>query len=474
MPSRPVHWYDGMFLIPQHFQAAERHAREMDARAEDWFHPFDWGLRSLDLDRDAVGNATLLVRGCEARFKDGTKLSIPDDAALDPVELKDALAGAGGEVTAFLAIPTLQRGRANVEPRPTADGPRYSVESEELEDENAGGREQTINFRRTRARILLSGQDRTGYETLPLVKIVRSNQPGAPPLIDTTYVPPLLVMDAWVPLWRTVQALHHQIGARVEQMAAQLVDRGISFESQVPGDAERILKLAALNGAFSYLEAVGYVKGMTPLSIYRELCRLAGQLAIFTESRRPPNMQGYDHEDLGGCFLAVIKAIQLGLDTVAPTAFEKRYFERAGERLQVSLEPGWLTNARSLFLGVETELSDTECQALLDSLDMKVGGGAEVEGYFKRRLKGLALKPVSRPPRALPAGPGTVYFQVERDTTFWRNVVDTHTLGIRMNLAAATFRGDRTLTIAPAPAGGAPAAGGGGRAVSLQFALYVI
>jgi type VI secretion system protein ImpJ len=454
-----------MFLLPQHFQAADRHAREVLTRSEEWFHPFAWGLRSVDLDRDAIANGALVVRSCEARFKDGTELSVPDDAAVDPVELNDALAGAGGQVTAYLAVPALQKGRPNVEPAATPDGPRYSVASEEFEDENTGGREQPISFRRTRARLLLSGQDHTGYQTLPLARVVRSNQPGSPPQLDSSYAPPLLCLDAWVPLWRSVQALHHQIGARVEHMAAQLVDRGVSLDSQVPGDAERVLKLAELNGAFSYMEAVAYVRGLTPLSVYAELCRLAGRLAIFTAARRPPNMPGYDHEDLAGCFLTVIKYVQLGLDTVAPTAFEKRYFERAGERLQVSLEPGWLSGARSLFLGVETELSDQECQALLDAMDMKVGSGAQVEGYYKRRLKGLSLRPVARPPRALPAGPGTVYFQVERDQTFWRDVDETHTLGIRMNLAHAVFRSDRMLSVASPQ---------GGRDVNLQFALYVI
>jgi type VI secretion system protein ImpJ len=454
-----------MFLQPQHFQAADRHAREAWRRSEDWFHPFDWGFRALDLDREAVANATASVRSCEARFKDGTKLSVPDDAAVDPVELKGPLSAAAGEVTVYLAVPTVQGGRANVEPHPTADGPRYWIDTQDFEDENTGGHEQPIQFRRTRARLLLSGQDQTGYEVLPMAKVVRSSQAGAPPQVDTAYVPPLLALDAWMPLWRAVQSLHHQIGARVEQMAAQLLDRGISFESLVPGDAERMLKLSALNAAFSYLEAVGYVRGMTPLSTYRELCRLVGQLAIFSEARRPPNLPGYDHEDLGGCFHAVIKYVQLGLDTIAPSAFEKRYFERAGERLQVSMEPDWLTNVRSLFLGVETELSEQECQEVLDAMDMKVGSGAQVENYFRRRLKGLKLTPVARPPRALPAGAGTVYFQIERDQVFWTDVADTHTLGVRMNLTHATFQGDRKLSVALPKRN---------RDATFQFALYVI
>jgi len=463
MPSRPVHWYEGMFLRPHHLQAADRHARAALRESEDWFHPFGWGLRSVDLDRDAINNYTAAVRSCAARFKDGTRVSIPADCALDPLELKDALAGPG-PVTIYLAVPAIQSGRANVEDRPTPDGPRFWVETLELDDENTGAEDQPIQVRRTRARLLLSGQDHAGYEVLPLARVERSAQVEAPPQVDPAYVPPLLAIDAWPPLWRAVQSLHHQIGARVEQLSAQLVDRGISFESQVPGDAERLLKLMALNAAVAGLGAFAPVRGLTPLVVYQELCRLVGQLAIFGPTRRPPALPPYDHEDLGGCFTAVIKYVQLGLDLVPAAAFEKRYFERMGERLQVSLEPGWLTNLKSLYLGVETELSDRECQALLDAMDMKVGSGAQVEHYYRQRVQGLKLTPVARPPRALPAGTGVVYYQVERDPVFWRDVADSHTMGIRLNLNRAAFQSDRILAVRSPQ---------GTKTANLQFALFV-
>src|SRR5690242_21857720 len=79
MPSQPVHWYEGMFLRPQHFQAADRYARQALTASEDWYHPFNWGVRRIEFDRDAIGNYSAVVRACDARFKDGTKLSIPDD-----------------------------------------------------------------------------------------------------------------------------------------------------------------------------------------------------------------------------------------------------------------------------------------------------------------------------------------------------------------------------------------------------------
>src|SRR3954463_8865036 len=107
MPSRPVHWHEGMFLRPQHFQAADRHARQALSTSEEWYHPFNWGIRFVELDRDAIGNYSVVVRTCDARFKDGTKLSLPDDAVADPAELRGALASSGA-VTVYLAVPALQ------------------------------------------------------------------------------------------------------------------------------------------------------------------------------------------------------------------------------------------------------------------------------------------------------------------------------------------------------------------------------
>ena len=132
MPSRPVHWSEGMFLRPQHFQAADRHARQSLTISEDWYHPFNWGVRRVEFDRDAIANYAVVLRACEARFKDGTKLSVPDDSTADPAELRAALTGSGS-VMVYLAVPALQPGRANVEETPTADGPRYSIEDQEAE-----------------------------------------------------------------------------------------------------------------------------------------------------------------------------------------------------------------------------------------------------------------------------------------------------------------------------------------------------
>jgi type VI secretion system protein ImpJ len=96
---------------------------------------------------------------------------------------------------------------------------------------------------------------------------------------------------------------------------------------------------------------------------------------------------------------------------------------------------------------------------------MKMGSGHRVEQIFKQALRGLKLVPIVRPPRALPAGAGVVYYQIERDPNYWKDVADTGVMAVRMNLMRAAFQGSRILSVAPPK---------GGKTTNLQFALFVI
>jgi type VI secretion system protein ImpJ len=465
MAKRPVHWHEGMFLKPHHFQAADRFLRERIRETEDWLHPHDWGLKSVEFDEDAIANYSVVLRSCQARFKDGTTLTVPDEVAVDPLDLRAALAGAP-ETTVYLAVPAWQAGRANIGPAPAADGPRFFINTLESVDENTGSDEEMIQFRNVQARLLLSNLDTTGYEMLPLARIERSASAQAPPRIDPWYVPPILGLDAWKPLQHEVQSLHQQIGAWIEQEADLLIGRKISFESQVLGDAERILRLSFLNTAFSVMQSIVYTRGLHPLDVYKELCRLYGQLTILGANRRPGDVPGYDHEDIGPIYAEVIEQIRLLLGKPGMVPFEKSYFQldRARKSFQAPLKDDWTLDTAKLYIGVETtELTDSECDRLMQDTDWKLGSGEKVQEIFKNGQKGLEMKPLNRIPPALPAG--VVYFEIKRDPEYWNDVVRTGTLGLRFKGERTKFITEQMLAlISPETK----------RSYNLQFAVFVV
>ena len=310
-----------------------------------------------------------------------------------------------------------------------------------------------MQIRRLNLRLLVSGDDQTGFEVLPLARVVKSGRADAAPQLDETYIPPVLALDAWPQLGNgLVQGVYDRIGKKIELLAAQVLARGISFDSHGQGDPLVFAQLRELNEAYSTLGVLAFADGVHPLAAYVELARLIGQLGIFGETRRPPALPRYDHDDLGTCFYRAKKYIDDLLDLLIEPAYKERAFVGAGLRMQVSLEPGWLESVWDMYIGVTSPLDAEECIRLLTrpgQLDMKIGSSDRVDTVYRMGLPGLKFTHSPHPPRALPASPGMIYFQVRRETSEaeWTNVQKSLTLAIRLNesLVAGNIQGQRVL-----------------------------
>src|SRR4051794_18912687 len=113
MTMRAVHWHEGMFLRPSQFQTAFRGWAHVSQRGSKWDSHYNWGLRAIELDLDALANFRLVVRTIEARLRDGTALALPEEGLLPALDLKPVFQQRPS-ATVFLAVPLLHLGRANV------------------------------------------------------------------------------------------------------------------------------------------------------------------------------------------------------------------------------------------------------------------------------------------------------------------------------------------------------------------------
>ncbi len=471
MAVRAVHWHEGMFLRPHQLQAAQRYALHHSNQSERWDHNYNWGLRAIDLDRDALANHRLVVRSLQARLRDGTLISVPEDGELPAVDLKPAFER-DGALTIFLGVPVLHLGRANVGGNgQSEDNSRFLLDTQELEDENTGLNPQPVQVRLLNLGLLLSTQDQAGYEVVPIARVQKSSRAEATPEIDSTYIPPVLACDAWSVLQADIlQTIFDRLGKYMDQLAQTAVSRGIPIESQAAGDVLIIEQLRILNEAYALLGVIVFAQGIHPLTAYTELCRLVGQLSIFTKARRTPELPRYDHDDLGGIFYRVKKIIDALFGGLPRPEYDERPFVGAGLRMQVSLEPAWLQPIYQLYVGVRSGLQPEECIRLLTraGLDMKIGSSDRVDDIYRLGQAGLKFAHSARPPRVLPAAAGLVYFQVNRDSQQeeWLNVQKSLTVAIRLkeNLIAGNIEGQKVLTIKT----------GGQTQTKMQFTLYVV
>jgi type VI secretion system protein ImpJ len=470
MTARAVHWNDGMFLRPHHFQVAERYAQHLAQRNEQWGMHYGWGLREIDIDLDALANHRFAVRSLRARLRDGAAVSVPEDGLLPSLDLKAALE-AEASVTVFLAVPVLNLGKPNVPAEGSNEDPRFLIQTQELEDENTGVNPQKILVRSLNLKLLTSGQDQTGFEALPIARLEKSQGPEGGPQLDLAYIPPVIACDAWRPLQADIlQSLCDRIGKKIDALAEQALARGVTFDSHVQGDQQLFAQLRSLNESHPGLRTLSFAHGIHPLDAYLRLCDLMGKLSIYDESRRPAEAPLYDHDDLAGCFYGVKRYIDALLARAVEAEYQERAFVGTGLRMQASLEPKWMEAGTQLFIGVRSSASLEECVRLLTEpgqLDVKVGSSDRVDSLFRLGQAGLRFSHAPAPPRVLPSLPDLTYFQISRSApaTEWQNVQRSLTLALRLNehLIVGNIQGQRVLKIRTA-----------GQTTTMQFTLYVV
>ncbi|MFO0812372.1 MAG: type VI secretion system baseplate subunit TssK [Gemmatales bacterium] len=469
--NRPaVHWHEGMFLRPHQFQAADHHADQLTFRHARCDQPYYWGLRKLQIDNDALSAHRFVIRQLEIRFRDGTIVTLPDDASELALDLREAFAD-GRVADIYLAIPQYRPRQPNLETATTGQA-RYRSYTLDLEDENTGTNPQPIAFRRLNVQLKHGGEELSGFEVLQLARLEKSDRAEALPILTTSYFPPVLACDACDALQDNVlQQAFYRVDKKLNMLSQQVITRGISFESLAPGDIRRLYQLRALNEAFAVLRHIAFTPGIHPEGAYRELCRLVGQFAFFGQERRCPELPAYDHDDLANCFWKARQQLDMLMDFIEEPSFQERPFVGMGLRMQISIEPSWLeASAWQLFLGVRSSLSQEECVRILtrpERLGMKIGSADRVETIFTRGQEGLRFTHAPNPPRDLPPGKALTFFEIDRMATLpeWQAVQSSLTLAIRLREGdiMGSIDGQRELSIRTA-----------GQTHTLQFTLYLV
>ncbi len=376
--------------------------------------------------------------------------------------------GGGETLTVYLAVPQFKDRERNSANNP-AGGTRYLVKEADVFDENNPESQQNIRMRRLNLCLLATKAENheqvaNGFETLAIAQITKVFKADARPALHPTFIPPLLACDAWKGLQvDLLQGLLHQRVVKLLDYKAKLVaSRRLSFESQGPNDRKLFAQLRALNETAALLQAIGYTAGLHPYTVFVELCRLVGQLVIFSTlsyNMRLPQLPLYNHDDLGRCFFDLTKIIETILLEFEDTPYQERPFIRNQLRMEVKMEPEWLKPNWQFFIGVDSSLSQDQCVQKLspNGLDMKIGSVRNVEKIFKDGWPSLKFDPVPNPPSILPQtsrnpSNSLTYFQINRDASpdEWKSVMSSFDLAIRVNerlIAGSTTQGQQRLIL---------------------------
>lgn len=418
-----INWAEGMFLRPHHLQASSRHLISALNHEVGNIRPYGWGINALEISDAELENFTFSIRTCQIRMRDGTWLCVPENADIEPRDFKEVLDTSDGPADVFVGIPRVRERDANTLGLGESPGDydrRYRVRLTELVDENTGSNPQQVETRRLAGRLFFGDESTQGYDTLRIAQLERSGGAQNVPVVSSSFFPPVLVLEAWPALHNVCRELYHRLAARNRSLASQIASRDVSFGSETAGGAEAMLKLKVTNAFVVLLRQLVNTPRVHPYNIYLELCRMAGELAVFDERREAPDLPIYDHDQLSVCFFELSEQLERLLDSIVPTAYVRRPFEMVQNRFQCSLDEEWLSGNMELYLGIETDYDEERVSEKVRAVKLAATG--DIERINQRRLPGLRLQPVRRVPAGLPDRAGSHYFRISREGELWEGV----------------------------------------------------
>lgn len=438
MNTKPVRWSEGMLVLPHHFQAADAHFHDFAATTSDWLYPYGYGIFDIEFNDAALAGYELRIPRLKARFKDGTLISVPENAHLPSVNLKQAMEEKSS-VYLHLVLPELMAGQSNSSRENGETRTRFRLETQPWDEIHSGETPRSIDLLRYNCEVAITSEAAApkNCQSLTIAKLSRSLEANSPPEIDAEYIPPLLECQCWPHLRENIlNAVSSQLGAYIHSQADYLSTHGGWSEGNQPQIRKAIVKLIAVNSSFPVFNQLINTRGTHPRNAYFALCRLIGELSALRDDWKPPQLPLYDHENLGPLFRAVKVEIEASLTGEGIGAKVQRHpFENVGQWMEVAVDPKWFQAKYEFFVGVRSDLPPERLEQLFSTrwLDWKLGSSRTISQIFKNAENGLHIKRVVGVHPKLPILKDLTYFSVRKRGSYWDQVQESRTIALKVN-----------------------------------------
>ncbi|MFV0334209.1 MAG: type VI secretion system baseplate subunit TssK [Tropicimonas sp.] len=428
-----VAWTEGMFLRVQHFQQADRWTDRFVRDRTEPLSPYPWGLSEIAVDRAALGIGRFALTSVRGILPDGTPFSAPEQCDLPaPVQLAE---GASNRVV-YLALPTRRPGAPEFAPEDGTAPARMTRSDYDADDANADTAfTAPISVGRLALSLKLDSDERAGFETLPVARIVETRS-DLSVVLDEDMIPPALAMTANPRLSGYLTEILGLVRHRAAAIARRAGDPSLRGSAEI-GD---YLMLQALNRAspgLAHLSA--QAARIHPETAYRALVSLAGELSTFTAADHlPAELPDYTHLDPAATFDPVMDDLRRSLSAVLDQSAvlipleERRHGVRVGMLADAGIKAGG-----GLVLAVRAEMAQEQLRRMLPN-QIKVGPVERISELVNVALPGVQVRPMPVAPRQLPFRAGTVYFELGTEGDIWRAMVASGTIAIHL---AAEFPG---------------------------------
>ncbi len=458
--SRRVLWKQGLFLVPQHLQQQELAFDDAVSTAWQMGQMHGHGVWRLRFREPLDGRVGIDVLDLQAVTPDGTFVSAGPEArhrVNAAIEYADAPANLRVQTAGvFLALAREERDIQAVSDPAAGPGTgptRFVASFEALRDRYDVGQleERHVELLSYRLRVHVIPDDEGGRNQVAdlsrrneLLRIARLKREGERYVVDRSYFPPSLrldavahdsVADAGSLLGRIVR-LSNLIAGQIDGFASEKRDRGMAMDLTSSQNLPMFLVLATLYRQAATFRQFAEQERVHPATVYFHLRQAVAELAAFSaetdylggvnaasggqvQGRLPP----YDHDDIGHVFDEAIRCLKRLLDALSMSSAMSIELEFDGRSTWTADVPDEFFDGRSpgFFVVVESALSNEDVDKRLN--DRKIGPSAEMSDLIDRRIEGLRIDYRRYPPPQLPQRSDRyTYYEVDQDHIYWGRI----------------------------------------------------
>jgi type VI secretion system protein ImpJ len=393
-----------MFLRPQHLQQQSLYFESLLTQQLRSANPFLWGVRTLELDEDALAARRIQVKTFEAVLPDGTLVRTGDNVT---VEARSFEAGAV-PLDVWIGLRRPRTGEStSALPDEARRDVRYHLHSQSVEDQNRPESKTGIDFQVPNLRLYLSGEqlEVEQCEAIRVARIVPSSDKKKIFEAATDYAPPLLVLQASSALTSAMEEVLSLLEGRIPVVSGRMATISIA-------DLPKLWMRYTLARATPLLRQLLESKATPPFALYLYLVELAGALGAFRLSAHA-QFPKYEHEDPYPCFAYLFEQIKLDLKDALPDRFKeiRLPFEKAAYQTKdFSSEHSDVRN--QVYLGIKSRLSRDELLEVVKQ-SAKVASSEWITVLEGSQLAGIPVDPLPGPPSDIAAEPGFEFWRVE-------------------------------------------------------------
>ena len=423
-----VLWKEGLFIRPQHFQQESRFLMSQLKQVID-ISAYHVGLKKITFDQELLSFGKLGLTECKGVMPDGTLFNLPLTESLpSPINISNNFIGK----TIYLCLPIISNGEGEVRYSTTYSDSmdsRSEITFTEVKDSHSeNGSYAQIELLKNQYFIKSSLDDLSNYLSIPIARI-KDIALDHQILLDEEFYPMSLHINAMPIFIKKLSELSDLISSR----AQSIVSRISSPEKSGVADINDFLMLLTLNRVSPLIKSIVKLGKSHPLSVYNLLASLRSELTTFVlKERFSETFYDYLHENPSTSLNPLFNDIKSYLSVITNTKVVPLpvVAQQYGIYTTQINDPSLYTTAEFI-IAIKAHLQPELLKNQFIQ-QTKISSIEQINQLVHLQLPGVPINALPVAPRYLPYHSGFMYFQLDKTSTYWENLLTSSGFGFHI------------------------------------------